>query len=54
MQQKAELDGCCSVWNVFYQREQRQERQDERQTAFHNGFLEVFSQLVKANRYSSL
>ncbi|KAL3067634.1 hypothetical protein OYC64_017374 [Pagothenia borchgrevinki] len=36
------------------QRELRQERQDERQTAFHNGFLEVLSQLVKANRSSSL
>ncbi|KAL3066191.1 hypothetical protein OYC64_016190 [Pagothenia borchgrevinki] len=27
---------------------------DERQTAFQNGFLEVLSQLVKANRSSSL
>ena len=33
---------------------QRQERQDERQTTFQNGFLEVLSQLVKANRSSSL
>ncbi|KAL3048641.1 hypothetical protein OYC64_007234 [Pagothenia borchgrevinki] len=39
---------------VSAQREQRQERQDERQTAFQNGFLEVLSQLVKANRSSSL
>ncbi|XP_033990660.1 uncharacterized protein LOC117486337 [Trematomus bernacchii] len=36
------------------QRERRQEQQDERQTAFNNGFLEVLSQLVKANRSSSL
>ncbi|KAL3050851.1 hypothetical protein OYC64_001174 [Pagothenia borchgrevinki] len=36
------------------QRERRQERQDERQTSFQNGFLEVLSQLVKANRSSSL
>ncbi|KAL3060913.1 hypothetical protein OYC64_009179 [Pagothenia borchgrevinki] len=28
--------------------------QDERQTTFQNGFLEVLSQLVKANRSSSL
>ncbi|KAK1877415.1 Trihelix transcription factor GTL2 [Dissostichus eleginoides] len=34
--------------------ERRQERQDERQTSFQNGFLEVLSQLVKANRSSSL
>ncbi|KAI9545529.1 hypothetical protein NQZ68_035410 [Dissostichus eleginoides] len=33
---------------------QRHERQDERQTSFQNGFLEVLSQLVKANRSSSL
>ena len=33
---------------------QRQERQDERKTTFQNGFLEVLSQLVKANRSSSL
>jgi len=32
--------------------ELRQERQDERQAAFHTGFLEVLSQLVKANRSS--
>ena len=33
---------------------QREWRQDERQTTFQNGFLEVLSQLVKANRSSSL
>ncbi|XP_033977250.1 uncharacterized protein LOC117475199 isoform X2 [Trematomus bernacchii] len=33
--------------------ELRQERQDEQQAAFNTGFLEVLSQLVKANRSSS-
>ena len=39
------------VWAL--RQELRQERQDEQQAAFNTGFLEVLSQLVKANRSSS-